>query len=333
MNELSALATDERSGRMVLASIVDPGDVLTGRVLARAGAVETVRALTAEGVAPGLGKVETWLWRSRLPRQVDARQVAETMTRAEREGFSTLIPGDRDFPVALDDLGVERPYVLWTKGHVSLVSGSLDDRFTITGSRDGTAYGVEVAVGIAADLARNEKVVVSGGGFGIDSAAHRSALMEAGHTVAVIASVVDRPHAALLDRIADVGLVVSETPPGSPPTRTGVLARARIEAALSASTTIVEAGPLSRALDVAARASELGRGVGAVPGSVLGHMSAGTNALLRDGTARAVTNANDITELRGTIPTTRKRPSRAVGLGTPERRSPEGHHLIEHRDL
>ncbi|OUZ06174.1 hypothetical protein BHE97_19335, partial [Aeromicrobium sp. PE09-221] len=87
MNELSALATGERSGRVAGAFIVDPGDVLTGRVLARAGAVETVRALTAEGVAPGLGKVETWLWRSRLPRQVDARQVAETMTRAEREGF------------------------------------------------------------------------------------------------------------------------------------------------------------------------------------------------------------------------------------------------------
>ncbi|TSD58164.1 DNA-processing protein DprA [Aeromicrobium piscarium] len=332
MNELSALATDERSARMVLANIVEPGDILTGRVLAHAGAVETVRALTEEGTVPGMGEVEARLWRSHLPRQVDTQQVAETTARAEREGFGTLIPGDRDFPTSLDDLGVERPYLLWVKGHASLLSGSLDNRFTITGSRDGTAYGVEVAGGIAADLARDEKIVVSGGGFGIDAAAHRAALMEAGHTIAVIASTGDRPHAGLLERIADVGLVVSETPPGSPPTRTRVLARARIEAALSAATTVVESGPRSSALAVAARAHELGRGVGAVPGSVLGIMSSGTNALLCDGTARAVTNANDITEL-GATPTANRQPPRPCGYGTPERRTLKAHRPIEHRDL
>jgi DNA processing protein len=173
------------------------------------------------------------------------------------------------------------PYVLWVKGATSLLAGSLQDRFTITGARASTSYGAHVAQMLANDLASEEKVLVSGGAYGIDAAVHTAALASGGHTVAVLAGGLDRPHPAghreLLERIGDLGLLVSELPPGAVPTRTRFLARARIEAALSGSTTIVEAAGRSGALPVAQCAHELGRAVGAVPGPVTSTASMGTH--------------------------------------------------------
>ena len=86
---------------------------------------------------------------------------------------------------------------------------------------------------------------MSGAAYGIDAAAHRGALAAGGVTVAVMACGVDvvypRGHAALLHRVADEGLVVSELPPGSTPTFPMYLARNRLIAAMTAGTVMIEA--------------------------------------------------------------------------------------------
>lgn len=109
------------------------------------------------------------------------------------------------------------------------------------GARAATAYGEHVA---------GERVVVAGGAYGVEGAAHRAALASGGDTIAVLANGVDRPypagHRELLDRIADVGLLVSEVPPGSVPTRQRFVSRGRLMAALSGVSVIVEAGRRSR---------------------------------------------------------------------------------------
>lgn len=96
------------------------------------------------------------------------------------------------------------------------------------GCSGGDAYGEHVASQIAGDLSRGERVVAAGGAYGIEGAAHRAALASGGDTIAVLTNGVDRPypagHRELLDRIADVGLLVSEVPPGSVPTRQRFLA-------------------------------------------------------------------------------------------------------------
>lgn len=51
---------------------------------------------------------------------------------------------------------------------------NLTNRFSITGSRAATSYGVPVAGEISSELASQEKVVVSGRAYGIDAAVHRS---------------------------------------------------------------------------------------------------------------------------------------------------------------
>ncbi len=133
----------------------------------------------------------------------------------------------------------------------------------VVGSRSATTYGADVAGDIAATLARETWTVVSGAAFGIDQAAHRGALANRGPTVAVLACGADRAypsaHRNLIDYVADVGLVVSEAPPGCAPTRIRFLARNRLIAALSRGVVVVEAAVRSGALNTASWAGGLGR--------------------------------------------------------------------------
>jgi DNA processing protein len=241
------------------------------------------------------------VWRAQFQRP-DTRTLEENLVEAERAGTGTLIPGEKDWPSALDDLGDRRPYVLWTRGMTSFLARPLNDLVTITGARASTSYGEQVAGQLASDLANAERLVVVGGAYGIEGAAHRAALASGCDTIAVMANGADRMypmgHRELLERVADLGLMVSEMPPGAVPTRHRFIARARLMAALSTATVVVEAGVRSGSMTVARRAHELGRAVGAVPGPVTSATSAGTHQLLRDG-ASLVTDAADLLSPRG----------------------------------
>src|SRR5699024_10165465 len=192
---------------------------------------------------------------------------------------------------------------LWARGATSLLSGQSSDRVTITGSRAATSYGMTVTGEIADDLARREHVVVAGGAYGVEGEAHRAALAAGGSTVAVMAGGVDRlypsGHAEMLGRIGDLGLLVSEAPPGAEPSRHRFIARTRLMAAVSEATVVTEASNRSMAMLVPVEAHELGRSTGAVPGPVTSAASAGANALLKRGTATVVTNAHEVRELMG----------------------------------
>jgi DNA processing protein len=286
---------------MVLSMIVEPDDAVTGRLLDELGTLELFRLAELDDAVPGLSTVDAQVWRAQFQHS-DARTLEQHIVEAERAGIGALIPGDKEWPSALDDLGDRRPYVLRTRGTTSFLARPLSDLVTITGARASTSYGVHVAGQLASDLASAERIIVAGGAYGIEGAAHRAALASGGDTIAVVANGVDRPypmgHRELLERVADLGLMVSEVPPGAVPTRHRFLARARLMAALSATTVVVEAGVRSGSMTVARRAHELGRAVGAVPGPVTSATSAGPHELLRDG-ASLVTDAADLLSPRG----------------------------------
>lgn len=237
-----------------------------------------------------------------------ANELAARIDQVQQSGVRALIPGDRDWPTALDDLGEVAPYVLWTRGASSLLSRPMSDLVTITGARACTSYGEYVARELASSVAAEERVVVAGGAYGIEGASHQAALAAGGDTIAILANGVDRSypvgHRDLLDRVADVGLLVSEVPAGAVPTRHRFIARARLMATLASASVIVEAGARSGSLLVAQRAAELGRPVGAVPGPVTSATSIGPHRLLRDGVASLVADTSDITILveRGQTP-------------------------------
>lgn len=300
MTNLSHVVQDERTARIALSMIVEPDDAVTGRLLGELGALELFRLAEGEDAVPGLSTVDARVWRAQFQRS-DTRTLEQNLVGAERAGIGTLISGDKEWPSALDDLGDRRPYVLWTRGTTSFLARPLSDLVTITGARASTSYGEHVAAELASDLASAERIVVAGGAYGIEGAAHRAALASGGDTIAVMANGVDRMypmgHRELLERVADLGLLVSEVPPGAVPTRHRFIARARVMAALSAATLVVEAGARSGSMTVARRAHELGRTVGAVPGPVTSATSVGPNRLIRDRIASLVADSSDLAGL------------------------------------
>jgi DNA processing protein len=131
-------------------------------------------------------------------------------------------------------------------------------------------------------------------------------------------------HAALLRRIREDGLLVSEYPPGVRPARHRFLTRNRLVAALAGATVVVEAGARSGAANTAAWARALGRPVCAVPGPVTSSASVGCHALLRAGGAHLVTRVEDVIELvgrAGELAPDEQRPTSPLdGLGDTDKR-------------
>ncbi len=201
-------------------------------------------------------------------------------------------------PVPGCSLDNRAPLALWVRGSGSLAELTTS-AVTVTGSHDASGYGNTVAADLGYELARTGVTVISSGGYGVDEAAHRGALTADGMTIVVLAHSVDRPHphqhARLFEAVVDQGgLLVSEYPIGTPPTRTRSHARCRLLAALGAATVIVEAGLRCSALAVARAADELGRRVYGVPGPIYSTTSKGVNELLRTGAATVASSVEQI---------------------------------------
>ena len=159
--------------------------------------------------------------------------------------------------------------------------------------------------------------VVSGLALGIDGAAHQGALDGAAQgmlaTIAVVGTGLDRvyprQHAELAHAIAERGQIVSEYPLGTPPLAHNFPRRNRLIAALSQGTLVVEAALQSGSLITARLASEQGREVFAIPGSIHSPQSRGCHALLREG-AKLVESAQDVLEdLRYVLPSQEAAPA------------------------
>lgn len=239
-------------------------------------------------------------WRARLCEADPGRLLAT----AEKLGGRLVCPGDAEWPSQLDDLGDGRPFALWLRGDLDLRFACLRS-VAVVGSRSATSYGVHVAAEVSAELAERSWCVISGGAFGIDAAAHRGALAADGATIAVFACGIDvaypSAHEGLFADIARHGLLVSELPPGTTPTRHRFLIRNRAIAALTRGTVVVEAARRSGALNTARHARDLHRGVMAVPGPVTSLTSAGCHTLLRESNAVCVTDAAEVLDLVGLV--------------------------------
>ncbi|WP_068479093.1 DNA-processing protein DprA [Pseudoclavibacter helvolus] len=302
MVTITSLANDERTARGTLAVTLEPDDAVTGRLLVAVGAVETVHLAAGTGAFPkAVDAVEARLWRNKVASRLEARMVTHALLETDRLGLRILVPGESDWPSALNDLGDRAPTALWVCGAASFLTAPLSDRVTITGARAATSFGEHVTGEFASDLTHADRIIVAGGAYGIDAAAHRGALAAGGQTVAVMVGGLDRLYPSgnheLLERVGDLGLLASEMAPGAVPTKWRFLARNRILGALSGATVIVEAGYRSGSLNVAARAAQLGRPVGAVPGPVTSAASSGTHRLLRESGAALITDATDVTAL------------------------------------
>jgi len=228
----------------------------------------------------------------------DWRQVDADLAWQDRSDAQILLANDDAYPRLLKDIA-DPPPVLFVLGDASILGHK---QLAMVGTRHPTPAGQETAADFARHLAANGIVITSGLALGIDGASHAGALAGGGMTIAVAGTGLDRVyparHRELAHQIAEQGALVSEFPPGTPPTAANFPRRNRIISGLSMGVLVVEAALRSGSLITARLAAEQGREVFAVPGSIHNPQARGCNSLIRQG-AKLVETAEDIFEELG----------------------------------
>jgi len=170
----------------------------------------------------------------------------------------------------------------------------------IVGSRKPSAYGREVTEQLAGDLAKAGCIIVSGLALGIDGIAQKAALEAGGTVIGVIPNELpdispQTNYKLAMNIIKNGGAILSEWKKGDGKVvnRWSFLERNRLVSGLADAVIITEAAERSGTLNTAAHALSQGRDVFAVPGNITSPLSAGCNALLKQG-AYPATEAKDI---------------------------------------
>ncbi|HXI11583.1 MAG TPA: DNA-processing protein DprA [Thermoanaerobaculia bacterium] len=233
--------------------------------------------------------------------QACARELLSAFQSATHSGVvaalrdSVITLADKEYPALLREIP-DPPLTLNVVGDRTLLATRA---IAIVGSRRASPYALNVAARLTEELARAGVTIVSGLARGVDAAAHQEALDTFGRTIAVIGTGIDliypRSHRQLSRQIEERGLIVSEFPAGTPPLPSNFPIRNRIISGLTLGTLIIEATGRSGSLITARMASEQGREVFAVPGSIFSGGSEGVHRLIQSG-AKLVHDVEDIFE-------------------------------------
>ena len=283
MNELDA--------RAILFSLIEGGQAFWSSEISTEGALTVYEKL----LRGGYDSIKYEKLISSL-RGISGDQV---LSEIDKHQARLITPIDEDWPVQVNDLAAP-PIGLIIKGNIS----ALHQRsLAIVGTRNPTSYGARIAGDFAAGFADREWAIVSGGAYGIDSYAHKGALIAEGVTVAVIASGIDINYPAgntrLFAEICESGVMVTESMPGQRALPHRFLTRNRLIASISKATLVVEAAFRSGSLRTARDAAEMFRPVMAIPGPINSPTSEGCHRLIGERAAEIVTSVADAVEFVG----------------------------------
>jgi len=284
---------DEKTAKLILFSSVDPVDIFWQGEVLRNGAVDTYQKII---------KGSSYINISDFPQirnralNVNVEYLKSEIIAANAQFISSE---DFDWPVSCQDLSAP-PIGLIIKGERKLLT-QLSKSISIVGSRRPTNYGLSVANQLATDASKQEIVVISGGAYGIDSAAHQATLMAGGKTLAVLAGGVNNlyplENRQMFAKIAEKGLLISEVMPSVKTMPARFLNRNRLIAALSKTTVVVEAEFVSGSIRTARDAAEIFRPVFAIPGSISSKLSDGCHRLIAERIADIATSLDEIVEV------------------------------------
>jgi len=276
--------SDDLIDRLRLVRSPGIGPITYRQLLARFGDAEAALAAVPDLARRGGG---------RAPSLFSSADAEREIEQVEKLGGRYIILGQGLYPRLLAEMD-DAPPLLIAKGQLGLLERLA---VAIVGARNASAAACRFARGLAHNLGQQDAVVVSGLARGIDAAAHDGA-MDSG-TIGCAAGGIDvfypPENEPRQRRMWEVGLVVSERPPGLEPRAKDFPRRNRIIAGIGQGTVVVEAAPRSGSLITARLAAEAGREVMAVPGSPLDPRAQGCNQLIRDG-ATLVQSAADVLE-------------------------------------
>lgn len=235
---------------------------------------------------------------TQAPKPETLELIEKTLAWAKQPGHHIVTLADSGYPAALLAIH-DPPLVLYANGHLDCLK---QPTLAIVGARSATAGGIDNAKAFAHYLAAHGWCIVSGLASGIDTAAHQGAISGGTNnmrTIAVLGTGIDlvypAANRALAHQIVSCGLLITEYPLGSRAKRHQFPRRNRIIAGLSEGVLVVEAAKQSGSLITAQMATEMGREVFAIPGSIHSPMSRGCHALIRQG-AKLVESGQDIHE-------------------------------------
>lgn len=221
-------------------------------------------------------------WKNRFLR-ISSFDFELAIKKMETMQIHTLIIEDDFYPEELARTD-NPPVVLYYMGDIQLLEYP---RLGFVGARKHTDYGARVCKKILYELKDCELVSVSGLAHGLDGVAHWASLENGIPTIGVLGNGIDQCYPKvnynLWLKMKEVGLILSEYPPGTPPKPFRFPERNRIIAALSHGLIVLEAQEKSGSLITARLAAEYGKEVLAVPGNIDSIYSTGTNRLIRDG--------------------------------------------------
>jgi DNA processing protein len=280
---------NELHKRLALFACIEPGIAFWGREIAERGASATYDRLLD-------GRYDTIKY-GHLIEKISSFNCDEGLAAIANAGGTFITPESGDWPKSVDDLAVP-PIALIVKGDSAMLS---ERSLAIVGTRNPTPYGIRIAGDFAAGFVDRDWQIISGGAYGVDTAAHRGALVAEGRTIAVIASGIDIQYPAgnsrLFDEICENGAIVSEVMAGVVAMPHRFLTRNRLIAAMSISTLVVEAAFRSGSLRTARDAAELMKPVMAIPGPINSPSSEGCHRLIGERAAELVTSVADAVEL------------------------------------
>ena len=286
--------TDTLSDWLILHHAPGIGAVTCQRLLTQLGSPAAIRSATA-GQLRSLGLGTRSIEALHAP---DQAQLERELAWHESADNHIISLADSAYPSLLRQIS-DPPAILYAHGNHELLDSL---QLALVGSRNPTPVGRQTAEDFARHLSLAGLVITSGLAAGIDAAGHSGALAASKPTIAVMGTGLDRVYPAhhrdLAHRIAAQGVLVSEFPLGTEPRPGNFPQRNRIISGLSLGTLVVEAAIRSGSLISARCATEQGREVFAIPGSIHNPLARGCHALIRQG-AILVETARDILDELG----------------------------------
>lgn len=226
--------------------------------------------------------------------QIEKRDLDAAMRIIDRsadQNISIISVEDDRYPDRLRNIYAP-PVVLYVKGRLPDVDN--EPAISVIGTRKASPYGIKMGRRLGFEIAKYGGTVVSGLTAGIDAAGAEGALLADGQCIGVLGVPHEKYGGRLSEELTVRGALVSEYPPGTVPYKSFFRARNRIAAGLSVGVAVVEAPLNSGTKLFVDEALDQGKEIFAVPGNADSENCAGTNALLKDGAAKAVTDGWDI---------------------------------------